>query len=69
MPRPEPLTADFYRDFGGDRHYDADHHRRRFGDVRIGSDPSLATPEAGAELLAAAVPAIIADYRAFLAED
>ena len=68
MPRPTPLAADFYRNFGGDRHYDSAHHRRTFADGRIGSDPTLATPEAGAELLATVVPEVIVDYHAFLAE-
>ena len=33
---------------------------------RIGSDPSLATPEAGRRLCDAAVEAVIRDYQAFL---
>lgn len=69
LAKPAPLDAAFYRDFGGDRHFDAQHHRRTFADGRIGSDPSLATPEAGAELLATVVPEVIADYAAFVAGD
>jgi len=69
LPKPLPLEAGFYRNFGGDRHYDADHHRREYADGRIGSDPSLATPEHGAQLLAAVVPEVVADYKAFMAEN
>jgi len=69
LARPARLDRDFYRNFIRDRHYDAEEHRRRFADGRIGSDPSLATPEAGAQLLATVVPEVLEDYRAFLAED
>ncbi len=69
MAKPARLSPGYYRDFGGDRHYDAVHHRHWFPDGRIGSDPSLATPEAGRRLLEILVPDVIADYEAFLAED
>jgi len=49
--------------------YDAAEYRRRFADGRIGSDPSLATGEAGEQLLAAATEVISARYLEFLAED
>ncbi len=68
LPKPEKISAAAMRDLGGDRHNDADHHRRRFPDGRIGSDSSLATPEAGARLLAAAAEGALADYRNFVAE-
>lgn len=45
--------------------FDADDYRRRFPDGRIGSDPSLASPEAGEMLVVAAVKAVIAEFRQF----
>ncbi len=45
--------------------YDADDYRRRFPDGRIGSDPSQASPEAGAKIVAAAVKAVIGEFRLF----
>lgn len=39
--------------------------RRRYPDGRINSDPSLARPEHGAELLATAVEELVARYREF----
>jgi creatinine amidohydrolase len=68
MARPERIEPAALRDMGGDRHFDAHHHRRRFPDGRIGSDPSLANPADGTRLLAAAVAGARADYLRFLAE-
>jgi creatinine amidohydrolase len=47
--------------------YDAEDYRRRFPDGRIGSDPSQASVEAGAKIVAAAVKAVIAEFRQFAA--
>lgn len=47
---------------------DADDYRRQFPDGRIGSDPSLASVEAGRRLYEAAVEDVLEDYRAFLGE-
>jgi len=45
--------------------YDAEDYRRRFPDGRIGSDPSLASVEAGRKLYEAAVADLAADWRNF----
>ena len=42
---------------------DADDYRRRFPDGRIGSDPSQASVEAGEKIIAAAVKAVISEFR------
>ena len=46
---------------------DAADYRRNFPDGRIGANSALATPEAGRRLYEAAVAAIAADYREFVA--
>lgn len=46
--------------------YDADDYRRQFPDGRIGSNPSLATPETGGRILEAAVAELAEDYRDFI---
>lgn len=46
--------------------YDADDYRRRFPDGRIGSDPSLATPELGEKLVEKSVDSLIKNYKKFL---
>lgn len=66
--RPEQLDAAVLREMAGDRHYDADHHRARFPDGRISSDPALVGPSDGERLLAAAATEARADYARFVAE-
>jgi len=46
--------------------FEAADYRRRFPDGRIGSDPSLSTPEHGEKLFGAAVEDMVEAYRAFL---
>ena len=45
--------------------YDAADYRRRFPDGRIGSNPSLANPEAGKALFDKALRGIMSDYKPF----
>ncbi len=45
--------------------YDAADYRRRFPDGRIGSNPSLANPEAGKKLFDLALKGIASDFQAF----
>ncbi|MDJ0812773.1 MAG: creatininase family protein [Woeseiaceae bacterium] len=47
--------------------YDAADYRRRFPDGRIGSNPSLANPEAGEKLFKQALEGLEKDYRKFAA--
>jgi len=47
---------------------DAADYRRRFPDGRIGSDPSLASVEAGEQLYHAAVKDVARDYASFVAD-
>ena len=48
---------------------DAVDYRRKFPDGRIGSNPALATPEAGRRFYEAAVAAIAKDYESWVALD
>ncbi|MDH3440561.1 MAG: creatininase family protein, partial [Gammaproteobacteria bacterium] len=47
--------------------YDAADYRKRFPDGRIGSNPSLANPEAGEKLFKLALKGLTADYQEFIA--
>ncbi|MCC6470956.1 MAG: creatininase family protein [Alphaproteobacteria bacterium] len=49
------------------RFFGAADYRRRFADGRIGSDPSLATPEKGKRIYEAAVEGMIAAFKTFAA--
>ncbi len=46
--------------------FEAAHYRNTYADGRIGSDPSLSTPEHGARLYEAALDDMAEQYRAFL---
>jgi creatinine amidohydrolase len=48
--------------------FDCADYRRRFPDGRIGSDPSLSTPEHGEQIYRASVADMIEVYRAFVAD-
>jgi creatinine amidohydrolase len=48
---------------------DADDYRRAFPDGRIGSNPGLATPEAGKRLYDISVAELAADYRSWVGRD
>ena len=47
---------------------DAEDYRRHFPDGRIGSNPALASPEAGKRLYDAAVAAVAEDYAKWVAQ-
>jgi len=68
-PALTPQSPELLRDHERDRHYGQAAHRETFPDGRIGSDPWLATREAGEELIEAAAGAIAADLARFTAED
>ena len=63
-----PLTAQYVRDHGGDRHFDAHLHAAAHPDGHVGSDPGLASPDDGARLLEVSAKAVAEDYRRFVAE-
>jgi len=69
-PRPElvPESPALLNDHARDRHYGQQAHRESFPDGRVGSDPWLATREAGEALLDAAATAVAADLTAFTGE-
>ena len=69
MDAPVRVAQENLRDHPSDDHYDAHHHRERFPDGRIGSDPSLTTPDAGKRLVECAVDEMGEDFRKFLLED
>ncbi|MEX0339994.1 MAG: creatininase family protein, partial [Arenibacterium sp.] len=62
---PEALSDAYLRAHAGDRHGPPDAHRARFPDGRVGSHSLLATPEAGADLLALASREIAAQFSEF----
>ena len=47
--------------------FEAAHYRATYADGRIGSDPSLSSPQDGAKLYAAGVADMVEQYQAFLA--
>lgn len=59
------LAPEFFVDHAGDNHDDSRSHRAAFADGRVGSDPQLATPQAGKQLLELAAAEFAADFRDF----
>ena len=49
--------------------YDAEDYRRTFPDGRIGSDPSMASPEHGKTITEASVADVIDDYKKFMVQE
>ena len=47
--------------------YDAEDYRRRFPDGRIGSNPTLANPEAGEKIFTTALAGLERDFKSFVA--
>jgi len=68
MEAPVGISQEYLRDHPSDDHYDTHHHRKLFPDGQIGSDPSLATPDAGKRLVDSAVAEMGNDFQAFLNE-
>ncbi len=66
LPAPAPLDADFIKFHGGDNHMDAQSHRARFPDGRVGSHSGLARAEHGEQLLVTAAREAALDYANFL---
>ena len=67
LPPPPVLEPDFMKRHGGDNHDDAQAHRSRFPDGRVGSHSGLGLAEHGTQLVALAAQAGARDYAAFLA--
>ena len=65
----KPVPSEYLNSHKGDDHYDAEQHRRLHPDGRIGSDPSLAKPEEGQQLLETAAAEMLEDYKKFLEEE
>jgi creatinine amidohydrolase len=64
LPPPE---RDTLIQHGGDPYFDAADHKARYPDGRVLSDPSLASEQAGREILRVAGAAIAEDYLRFVA--
>lgn len=62
----QTLSASFVRDHAGDFHPPADQHRAEFPDGRVGAHSALASPEVGADIVAAAAVAVVDDFRDFM---
>ena len=65
----KPLPTEYLNSHKGDDHFDAKQHRCSHPDGRIGSDPSLAKPEEGQQLLETAAAEMLEEYKKFLEEE
>ena len=65
----KPVSSEYLNSHRGDDHFDAEQHRRSHPDGNIGSDPSLAKPEEGQQLLETAAAEMLEDYKKFLDEE
>lgn len=64
-PAPAAITDNIIH--AGDNYFDAADFQRRYPDGRVGSHSALATPEAGRQILDAAVAGLAEDFEAFCA--
>lgn len=62
----KPLSRDFLKDHAADQHQDACRHRQNFQNGRVGSNPLLATPAQGQQILETAASEMAGDYSNFL---
>lgn len=60
------LDAAFIQNHAGDFHPPAAQHKAEFPDGRVGAHSALASPNAGAEIVAAAAVALSDDFNAFM---
>ncbi len=65
----KPVSSEYINSHKGDDHFDAVQHRSSHPDGKIGSDPSLAKPEEGQQLLEIATNEMLEDYKKFLDEE
>ena len=65
----EALRPHELQRMAGDSHFDAEHHRARYPDGRIGSAPERATPEAGRRLLELAAAEAAKDVERFFQDN
>ena len=65
----KPVPSEYLNSHKEDDHFDAQQHRLSHPDGRIGSDPSLAKPEEGQQLLETAAAEMLEDYKKFLEEE
>ena len=60
------LDTEYIQNHAGDFHPPAAQHKAEFPDGRVGSHSALASPEIGAEIVAAAAAALVEDFDLFI---